>query len=379
LSVKRAKILFLVTEDWYFVSHRLPIAIGAQAAGYEVVVATRLSQAAGQLEQAGVRTIGLRYFQRASKGLWNELRALLELIALYRHERPDVVHHVALKPVLYGSIAARVSGVRHIVNAIAGLGYVFSSRSLRARFSRPVVRAMLRLLIPAKRGLLILQNPDDRNLLLERGIADKSTTRLIRGAGVDVGRFSPRPEPGETPLVILASRMLWDKGDFVEMAVRLRGEGLCARFALIGESDPDNPGAVPAEQLLAWQRSGTVEWWGRRNDMDEVLRQATIVTFPSTYGEGVPKVLLEAAASGRAIVAYDMPGTREIVRHKQNGLLVPPRSVAALADGVRALIQDNDTRRAMGTQGRAIVMNEFREHMVVAQTIAIYDEIVASQ
>jgi len=378
-SVKRAKILFLVTEDWYFVSHRLPIAIGAEAAGYEVVVATRLDRAARQLEQAGVRTIGLRYFRRASKGLWNELRALLELVAVYRHERPDVVHHVALKPVLYGSIAARLSGVRHIVNALAGLGFVFSSGSLRARFSRPVVRVMLRLLIPAKRGLLILQNPDDRNLLLERGIADESRTRLIRGAGVDVARFSPRPEPSETPLVILASRMLWDKGvgDFVEMAVRLRGEGLRTRFALIGHSDPDNPGAVPPEQLLKWQRSGTVEWWGRRDDMHEVLRQATIVTFPSTYGEGVPKVLLEAAASGRAIVAYDMPGTREIVRHKQNGLLVPPHSVAALADAVRALLQDDEGRRAMGKRGRAIVMDEFQEHMVVAQTIAIYDEIVA--
>lgn len=130
---------------------------------------------------------------------------------------------------------------------------------------------------------------------------------------------------------------------------------------------------------MTWHRSGTVEWWGRREDMHEVLRRATLVTFPSTYGEGVPKVLLEAAASGRAIVAYDMPGTREIVRHKVNGLLVPPRSVAALADGVRALLQDNDGRRAMGKQGRAIVMDEFREHMVVAQTIAIYDEIVAER
>jgi glycosyltransferase involved in cell wall biosynthesis len=377
ISVKRAKILFLVTEDWYFVSHRLPIALGAQAAGYEVVVATRLGQAARQLEQAGVRTIELRYFQRASKGLWKELRALLELVAVYRDERPDLVHHVALKPVLYGSIAARLSGIRHIVNALAGLGFVFSSRSLRARFWRPVVRAMLRLF--AKRGLLILQNPDDRELLLERGIAHESRTRLIRGAGVDVARFSPRPEPGEEPLVILASRMLWDKGvgDFVEMAVRLRGKGVRARFALIGDSDPDNPAAVPPEQLLAWQRSGTVEWWGKRDDMHEILPRATIVTFPSTYGEGVPKVLLEAAASGRAIVAYDMPGTREIVRHKENGLLVPPRSVAALADAVRALLQDHDARRAMGMRGRAIVMEEFREHMVVAQTIAIYDEIVA--
>lgn len=371
-----AKLLFLVTEDWYFCSHRLPLARAAKAAGYEVVVATRVSAHADAITAEGFKliAIGLR---RSSRNPWRELRAILEIAGIYRRERPDLVHHVALKPVLYGAIAARLARVPAVVSALAGLGFVFASATLKARLLRPWVVGALRLSIDADGSALIVQNPDDRKMLVEAGVVSAARVRLIRGSGVDVGRFATTPEPGGTPLVMLPSRLLWDKGvgEFVAAAQLLRERGVAARFVLVGDSDLETSAAIPVGQLQAWQSGGAVEWWGRREDMPAVLASSHVVCLPSYRGEGLPKVLLEAAACGRPLVATDVPGCREIVIDGGNGLLVPPRDAPALADAIGRLLADPDLRAAMGRRGRELVEAQFSEERVVAQTLALYREL----
>lgn len=371
------KLLFLVTEDWYFCSHRLLLAREARRRGFDVVVATRVASHGKQIEDEGFKLIPIRMVRRG-KNPFKELLALLELVRIYKSERPDIVHLVALKPVVYGGIAARLTGAPRVVAAIAGLGYVFTSRQLKAKLLRPVLSAFLRALLNRPNVRVILQNPDDRNLLVAAKVVDQERTVLIRGAGVDLAAFTPTPECPGTPVVLLASRMLWDKGiaEFVAAAEILRRRAVVARFVLVGDPDPGNPASVPDEQLRTWHAAGVVECWGRRSGMSEVFAQAHVVCLPSAYGEGVPKVLLEAAACGRPIVTTDAPGCREVVRHDENGLLVPVRSTVELADALQRLIENPELRQKMGACGREIAVNEFALEVVLDETIALYKELL---
>ncbi len=371
------KLLFLVTEDWYFWSHRLPLAQAAKKLGYEVVVATRIDQYCERLREQGFRVIPLK-MQRRSTNLLKEFAAILELVSIYRHEKPDIVHQVAMKPVLYGSLAARIAGVHHVVNALAGLGFVFVSQQLKARLLRPIICVGFRFLLSGRHTRLILQNDVDRNLLVSLRLVDPENIRLIRGAGVDTAIFHPSAEPAGLPVIVLASRMLWDKGlgEFVEAAKLLHESKVNVRFVLVGDSDLQNHNSVPQSTLTEWNRTGVVEWWGKRDDMPEVFSQASIVCLPSAYGEGVPKVLIEAAACGLPIVTTDTPGCRDVVRHEVNGLLVPVRSTVELADALQRLIENPELRRSMGARGREIAVNEFAVEKVVAETMAVYVEMV---
>lgn len=373
---RRPKLLFLVTEDWYFCSHRLPLACAARDAGFDVAVATRITAHGERIRSAGLRpiSIGLR---RSGRNPWRELRAIREIAAIYRHEKPDIVHHVALKPVLYGSLAAKIAGVPHVVNALAGLGYVFTSHNASARLLRPWITLAFRFLL--KNSRVILQNPDDRDSLLSASILRENQVALIRGSGVNTETFRHVPEPeAELPLIVLPARMLWDKGvgEFVAAAEILRKNGIAARFVLAGERDPENPAAIPLERLQGWHASGTVAWLGKQEDMPALLAQSHIVCLPS-YREGLPKALLEAASCGRAIVATDVPGCREAVRHGENGLLVPARDSAALAHALRLLIEDATLRRRYGENGRAMAEREFSVAQVSAETLALYRELLA--
>jgi glycosyltransferase involved in cell wall biosynthesis len=301
-----------------------------------------------------------------------------ELLRVYRHEKPDVVHHVAVKPVLYGSLIARLTGVTGTVNALAGLGFLFSSKQLQAQLLRPLVVQAYRLAINGRTSRLILQNPDDAALLRDLGVVRDSTgLAIIRGSGVDVAAYPMCPEPSGIPLVVLPARMLWDKGvgDFVEAARRLRQRGIRARFALVGDRDNDNPAAIPEAQLGAWREEGVVEWWGFRQDMAGVFANANVVCLPS-FREGLPKVLIEAACCGRAIVATDVPGCREVVRHHDNGMLVPVRDPTALADALEVLVGDRALRAQMGSRGRERVLAEFRAEHVIEATLRVYREVM---
>nr|WP_256502698.1 glycosyltransferase family 4 protein [Desulfuromonas sp. KJ2020] len=371
------KILFFITEDWYFCSHRLSLAIAAKDAGYDVAVLTRVQNHEPIITNAGLRLIPSTMVRR-SQNPFHEVSFIKQLAGVYQKEKPDILHHVALKPVLYGSIAARLAGCRNVVNAMAGMGFVFTSNTIKARILRPLVSISYRMLLNRPNHRLILQNRDDVALFTDSHLIESGKIALIRGAGVDTTEFSPGPEVAGPPTIVMASRLLWDKGvgEFVKAAKILRREGLEARFVLVGDSDPENPAAISYSQIDEWIAEGDIEWWGYHNDMQSVFLKANIVCLPS-YREGLPKVLLEAASCGKPIVATDVPGCREIVRHCKNGLLVPPKKPAALAEALKTLILDSDLCQRMGATGRKIVEKEFSQEIVIEKTLALYREMLA--
>jgi glycosyltransferase involved in cell wall biosynthesis len=369
----RVTLLFVVTEDWYFVSHRLPLARAARNAGYRVIVASRFTRHRPLLESEGfeIRDIGLR---RRESRVWREVLAIWELRRLYRENTPLIVHHVALKPVVFGSLAAvGLRGVR-TVNAIAGLGFLFSSQSLSARTLRPFVTLTLRALLRHSGSLLIVQNDRDRSEVLRQRLARPGQIHLIRGAGVELDRFAVRPEPEGVPIAAFAGRLIQEKGvgEFVAAARILRSRDIPARFAVIGEPDDDNPGTVPRETLDAWSTEGIVELWGKREDMPAVLASVHIVCLPSTYGEGVPKILLEAAACGRPVVTTDWPGCRDAVEDRRTGILVPVGDQQALVRALEVLLTDSAKRRRFGSAARALAERNFDVRTVVRSTLEIY-------
>lgn len=371
------RLLFLVTEDWYFCSHRLPLAIAAIEEGYETTVVTRVSSHAEEIRAAGLDLIPIDW-SRSGRNPVRELVHLIRIIRIYRSVRPDITHHVALKPVLYGAIAARIAGVKHVVSAIAGLGYLHSSASFRAGVARSFLQRALGVLLRQPGGKVLVQNPEDAAVMQDDVGLSPDTITLIRGAGVDTNRFAVRTIPSGDPIVLLASRMLWDKGvgDFVEAARILKRKGTRARFVLVGEGDSGNPGTIPDKQLHDWAREGAVEWWGQRADMPTVLGSCSVFCLPTAYGEGVPKVLLEAAACGRPIVATDAPGCREVVVNGENGILVPTRDPLAVADALMVLLSSPSLRRRLGERGRNLVESGFNQELVIAQTLALYQDIL---
>ncbi|UFW47072.1 MULTISPECIES: glycosyltransferase family 4 protein [Bradyrhizobium] len=375
----RKRLLFVVTEDWYFVSHRLPIARAALAAGYEVLVATRLGEKADAITREGFTPIGLERMRRSGRNPLHELASIAELVKLYRSHRPSLVHHVAMKPVLYGSIAARLAGVAAIVNNVAGLGFVFASKAVYAQTLRRVIAPLLRFALSQRQALTIVQNRDDARVLADEiGVAPVKI-RLVKGSGVDLAQFSQVRRESSPPIVLLASRMIKEKGveDFVRAAARLRDKNVAARFVLAGAPDPENPHSIPEAVLRQYHEDGLVEWWGHRDNIPEIIREAAIVCLPTTYGEGIPKTLIEAAAGECPIVTYDVPGCREIVTDGTNGMLVPAGDVGRLADAIAQLLANPEQRKLMGAQGRKLVQAEFSQEIVVAQTLAIYSELLA--
>lgn len=370
---RRPKLLYFVTEDWYFCSHRLPLAIAAKEAGYDVTVLTRVQAHGESIKAAGLNLVPFEISRKSVNPL-TEIVTLARLVAAYRRIAPDLVHHVAVKPVIYGAIAARLTRVPGVVNALVGLGWIFTSTSLLAGLVRRVVEKAMPFLL--NRGAVIVQNPSNAAVLLALGV-DKDRIRLIRGSGVDTATFRPGPEPEGTPVVLLPARMLWAKGvgEFVDAAVRVRASGIDARFVLVGQPDPGNPSTVSQEQLQEWQRERRVEWWGYHADMPKVFRQAHIVCLPSYYGEGVPMSLLEAASTALPIVTTDVAGCREVVKDGDNGFLVPVRDGAALADALVRLLRDSELRKRMGARGRKRAVSEFDVSSVVSATLAIYQEI----
>jgi glycosyltransferase involved in cell wall biosynthesis len=369
MTAVQERILFVAAEAAFFVTHRLPLALAARERGYDVHVATpdgRLREAIAKHDLPWHRIVVKR-----KTHLLREAWAVPDLAALYRRLRPALVHHIALKPVLYGTIAARLARVPAVVNAVTGLGYAFDERRARTPIGMAVTFAFGRLL-RHPRMRFIFQNAEDREVFVGRGWIAPEAAVLIRGSGVDPLQFAP-PEhaPEGVPLVVLASRLLASKGvaEFVEAARRLRGQAL---FAIVGEPDPDNPETITAAQLDAWRGEGAVETWGRRADMPAVLREASLFVLPTYYREGVPKALIEAAAAGLPAVTTDTPGCRDIVVDGETGLLVPPRDVDALTAAIRALLDDPPRRRAMGRAARERVLAHFTIEQVVEATFATY-------
>ena len=372
----RPRLLFLVTEDWYFWSHRLDLARAARDAGFDVSIATRVTEHGELIGREGFRLHPLR-LERRSRHPLADLTAILEIIRLYRRERPQLVHQVAMKPILFGSLAAWITGVPVIVNAFAGLGYAFTDQAPRRGMVRFFLLCALKVALRLGRSVAVFQNSEDRNYLVAQGVVPPERARIIAGSGIDTERFVPGAPVSGVPVVLLASRMLWDKGvaDFVRAARLVKSQGVQARFVLVGRCDPHNPAAIPPSRLQAWVESGDIEWWGHREDMPAVLASATVVVLPS-FREGLPKVLLEAAACGKPVIATDVPGCRSVVRHQSNGLLVPPQDPDALADAIVSLLADANRCSAMGRAGRDMVVREYSVSKIAGATLALYRELL---
>ena len=370
------RLLFVVNVDWFFLSHRLPVARQALREGYEVHVATGLTDRRAELEAEGlvVHPLAMARGRAGWLASWADWWALFRL---FRRLRPDLVHLVTIKPVLLGGLAARLAAVPAVVAAISGFGFVFTAQGWWADGRRWAVAALYRLALGGKRLRVICQNTDDMEQVTQMARLGPGQTMMICGSGVDLVRFVLAPLPEGPPVVMLAARLLADKGvrEFVQAARQLRHQGVSARFCLVGAVDPDNPASLAASELQAWAHEGVVELWGHRADMPAVLAAAQVVVLPS-YREGLPKVLLEAAACGRAVVTTDVPGCRDAIKPGISGLLVPPRDAAALAQAIRQLLQDPQGCQRMGQAGRALAERCFDEQDVVAAHMRLYAEMV---
>jgi len=372
----RPRLLYLVAEDWTFWEIRRDLARLAQEAGYDVTIVTRVAAHAERIRQAGFQLIPIT-LSRESRHPFQELQTVFKLVSIYRNVRPHLVQQVAMKPVLYGSLAAWVSGVPAVINVFGGLGYAFIDRPQRTSLFRVVLRWTLKKAIALSRSVVVVQNSDDRDVLIREGIVDAPRIRLIAGSGVDVHRFVPVAPAVGDPIVMLVGRMLWDKGigEFVEAAARLRAQDVRARFVLVGRCDRGNPTVIEEAQLHRWTQQYGIEWWGHRDDLPVVFGQATIVVLPS-YREGLPKVLLEAAASGKAIIATDVPGCRETVRHRHTGLLVPVRNAEALAKAIFELLEDAGLRSRLGACARESVVRDHSTERVSGKFLALYRDLL---
>jgi glycosyltransferase involved in cell wall biosynthesis len=366
------KLLFFVTEDWYFVSHRLALAKSARNLGYSVYVVTRCQQHAQLLADMGFIVIPYN----AKRSSLNPFTLLLESIVLakiYREVSPSIVHHVALRPVIVGAISAQLAGIKRVVSSITGMGFLFTEEKRSKNVQRALQWLFPKLL---KKSTIIVQNPDDYAVLTETGLA-AANIRLIPGVGVDITKYLPRRyQIEENPIVIMmASRLLWDKGvkEFIQAARSLYSSKV--RFVLVGKPDQSNPASVHGEDLSSWVTEGIVEYWGHRDDMHNVLPKAHIVCLPS-YREGFPKVLLEAMACEIPCITTDVPGCRDAVRDGDNGLLVPARNATALTSAIRKLVEDPKMRTRMGARGRERVVNEFTQERMVDATLAIYQDLL---
>ena len=374
--MKKNKLFFIVSEDKSFWSHRLSLALSAIDAGYDVTLVSNFNKLESKIKNRGVNVININ-FVRSSKHPFTDLKNIFKLIFILRKEKPDIIHNVALKTILIASIAGLFSKKMVIINAFTGLGYVFSSDQLHAKLIRFFIKPIFKLLFRRSNYWTIFQNPDDMNLFERLGLINLNQSTLIRGSGVETNKFIQSDDLNKIPVVMLASRMLWDKGvgEFVEVAKRAYKNKINAEFMLVGGIDNDNPMSIPLSTLKQWVSNGDVQWEGHSDNMPDMLASASIVCLPS-YREGLPKVLLEAAAIGRPLIASDGPGCREIVRDKYNGLLVKMRDSDSLYEAVLMLVNNRKMRETMGRNSRTLVETELSTTIINTQTIELYRRVV---
>lgn len=371
------KLLLVVNVDWFFISHRLPIAIAAKEMGYDVHIATTLTQTETALSKYGfiIHPLNIR---RSSIGFIGALQDFFRLSKLFLKLRPDIVHLVTIKPVLIGGICARITRVPAVVSAVSGLGYIFTGDNGKMHsIVRKVVISLYRSALSHPNQTIIFQNPDDQKELLHKTRIPESKTTIIRGSGIDLSNINPVPEASGAIIVSMAARLLHDKGvfEFIEAARILQQKDLDIQFWLIGGQDEGNPANIGANQLDSWRAEGIVELLGFRNDVLDLYSKSHIVVLPS-YREGLPRSLIEAAASGKPIITTDVPGCRDAIDPGKSGILVPPRDAYALAKAIEELVLDSGLRHKMGTAGRRLSERIFDINKVTEAHLSIYQELV---
>ena len=368
------RILIAVNVDWFFISHRLPVALAAVIAGHDVHIMTQVTDCKHRLESYGfvVHNVNL---DRSSGGPIGLIKLFLSYMRVFWTVRPDVVHLVTIKPVLIGGLAGRFSPVGGVVYAVSGLGHVFTESGLFGRLRRLVVKVGYRLILGAKNICVIFQNPTDRSAIESMVNLNPSKVAMIPGSGVDLTDYTFTPAPSGDITIIMAARLLRTKGvaEFVESARIIRKLNSKVRFLLVGAPDPANPATITDRELAAWKAEGVVEQLGHRSDIASLMQLAHIVVLPSYYGEGLPKVLIEAAACGRAVVTTDMPGCRDAIEPEVTGLLVAPRDAAALSNALLELVNDRGRCAEMGRAGRERAELLFDVNEVVKTHLNIYE------
>ena len=372
------KLFIIVNVDTFFLSHRKDIALAAQKAGWNVTIVTADTGKLKDISDFGLKVINLP-MSRSGMNIFQELGTLKFLYKLYRRERPDVVHHVGMKTILWGTMAARFAHVNGVVNAISGLGGFFADDNKGVVAS--LMLKVLKFSHNRKNLLCIFQNDDDKTLYVKNGIIKPEQARFIKGSGVHLDEFCYTPEPAEGKIrVILTARMIVEKGIFIltEAAEKLRSKyGDNVEFLLVGGID-DHPGAITKEQLERVCDGNYIQWLGYRTDVKQLLQSSHIVAFPSYYMEGLPKSLIEACAIGRPIVTCNSVGCRDVVTDGYNGFLVPVRDSSALAEKLDMLIADKSLRVRMGENSRKYAEENFSIDTVVSKHLAIYNELIAS-
>ena len=373
-SIKASRhLVYVITEDWFFTSHFLDRAIAAKKAGYKVSVVTRCQNVTEQIKRHGLVVENIEFSRRGLNPV-TEIATVLRLRSILKKIKPDIVHNIALKPVVLGSLAAKLAGAIKVVNAPVGMGYVFTSKESKARVLRPVVKSLIRYVLSRPNCRVIIENQDDFENLISGKFAKQESIFLIKGAGVDTTKFATKPEPDAPVTVIMVSRLLRDKGvqEFIEAARTVKATNNKVQFLLVGDVDDGNPTSLNSSQLIELTDSKDVTWLGARTDIAELLAASHIACLPS-YREGLPKSLIEAASVGRPIVTTDVPGCREVVTHLVNGLLVRPRDSKELAAAIEKLASDPDLRRKMGAENRHKAENEFSNEIIIRQTHSVYD------
>ncbi len=375
---KGCKIVLFANTDWYLYNFRRSLILALHKEGYDVLLVSPPGPYGDRLRDLGVRWQSVPLDRRSLNPL-REIDFLRRFAQLLRAERPQLIHGFTIKCAVYGSLAARLANVPVRVNAVAGLGYVFTSNDTRARMLRPLVRGLLRLALGGRAARLILQNPDDVAMFEQVKLVDRSRIRLIAGSGVDCSRFQAASanRPTEPLRVLLAARLLWDKGiaEYIAAARQLLADGRAIRFLIAGTPDPGNPAAISSAEIQEWVDEGLVDWLGHVDDMPALFASVDMVVLPS-YREGLPKSLIEAAACALPLVTTDVPGCREVVTDQVDGLLIPARDAAALADAIAILQDEPALAKRLGLAARAKALAEFDEQIVIKRTMDVYQELL---
>ncbi len=371
------KLLFIVNVDSFFLSHRLPLALAAQKEGFDVHIATTITDKKSVLEHYGINVHSLRLV-RGGVGPINALLTIVDIWYIIKRIRPDIVHLVTIKPVLLGGLVARWLRVPALISAISGLGSVFIADGRLAKVQRWFVVKIYSLAFAHRNQVVIFQNSDDCNTLMSLTGLVPTKVEIVRGSGVDLSNFNVEPLPQGLPVVLFPARLIRDKGidDFIGAVERLRSQGIVARFAVAGNLDVGNPTSISHQQLNKWVATGLIENWGFSKEMPKVLAKASIIVLPS-FREGLPKVLQEAAACGRAVVTSDVPGCRDAIEDGVTGFLVPVRNPDKLAVAIKWLLLDLEKCRSMGIAGRRLAEREFDVRAIVVRHLSIYQKIIS--
>lgn len=366
------KIIIFCTEDWHFAAHLMPIAKGAKKQGHQVKIITRISNNKEQILSQGLEVIPLN-LERFSLNIFKELKVIYKIWKIYKEESPDVVQHFGIKPILYGNAVAILSRIPKIINTFLGMGFVFISDKLWVKAIRVGFISLLKLFMLKRESIIIVQNKDDRELLLKENIAKPSQVYAQCSVGVDINDFPVLPEPEGKPVFALIARMIWDKGiaEFIAAAEIIKNKGLDAEFWLVGAPDPNNSRSVTEEQIIEWQDRELIKWLGFCKDIRSIWEKAHVAVLPS-YREGLSRSLLEAAAYGRALITTDVPGCRELVDDQVNGLLVKSHDIDTLAKAMENLIVDKELRKALALRAREIVVNNYSEEVIVKHMLEFY-------